>query len=101
MYPIFNLKHIAPKPLGVRSYVDNLEQVGLFFIRYLLVQTIIKCATDNFFIKKVGRTKNTGVWVDTKRKLAALGVAVSHGITYHGLALNCNTDLSWFQHVSC
>ena len=28
-----------------------------------------------------------------------LGVHVSKYITSHGLALNCNTDLSWFDHI--
>jgi len=27
------------------------------------------------------------------------GVQVSGGITRHGLALNCTTDLIWFQHI--
>jgi len=27
------------------------------------------------------------------------GIQVSHGVAYHGLALNCSTDLSWFRHI--
>jgi len=37
----------------------------------------------------------TGVWVGT-RKLASIGVAVNRNVTYHGFALNVNTDLSYF-----
>jgi lipoyl(octanoyl) transferase len=33
------------------------------------------------------------------RKIAAIGVAVRRCITYHGLALNVNTDLSYFQRI--
>uniref|UniRef100_A0A7I4YJQ0 lipoyl(octanoyl) transferase n=1 Tax=Haemonchus contortus TaxID=6289 RepID=A0A7I4YJQ0_HAECO len=87
MYPVFNLKRIAPRPIGVKRYVEMLEQV------------IINCATEDFCISKVGRTQHTGVWVGENRKLAALGIAVSHGVSYHGIALNCNTDLSWYDHV--
>ncbi|PIO65229.1 lipoyl(octanoyl) transferase [Teladorsagia circumcincta] len=87
MYPIFDLKRIAPRPIGVRRYVEMLEQV------------IINCATEDFHISNVGRTQHTGVWVGENRKLAALGIAVSHGVSYHGLALNCNTDLGWYDHV--
>lgn len=29
-----------------------------------------------------------------------LGIQVSHGVTCHGLALNCNTELSWFKHIT-
>ena len=28
-----------------------------------------------------------------------LGVHVSRFVTSHGLALNCNTDLRWFDHI--
>ena len=27
------------------------------------------------------------------------GIQVSHGVAYHGLALNCSPDLSWFEHI--
>jgi lipoate-protein ligase B len=38
----------------------------------------------------------TGVWIKDA-KLAAIGVAVSRWVTYHGLALNVNTDLDYFK----
>ena len=42
----------------------------------------------------------TGVWVKgTNRKICALGVNASDGVTTHGIALNVNTDLSWFGKV--
>lgn len=27
------------------------------------------------------------------------GIQVTHGVCFHGLALNCNMDLSWFEHI--
>jgi lipoate-protein ligase B len=37
-----------------------------------------------------------GIWVKGK-KLASIGVAVTDWVTYHGFALNVNTDLSYFE----
>lgn len=46
-----------------------------------------------------GRQKGrTGVWTGD-RKLAAIGVRISQGVSTHGLALNTVNDLSWFEHI--
>lgn len=37
-----------------------------------------------------------GLWVGDK-KLASIGVAVTNWVTYHGFALNVNTDLAYFE----
>ena len=46
----------------------------------------------------------TGVWVnaeepDNARKICAIGIRLSKWVTMHGLALNVNTDLRYFQHI--
>jgi lipoate-protein ligase B len=38
-----------------------------------------------------------GVWLDDRRKIAALGARIEDWITYHGFALNVSTDLSYFK----
>jgi lipoyl(octanoyl) transferase len=32
-----------------------------------------------------------------ERKIAAIGIRVSRGVTMHGFALNCDVDLDWYQ----
>ena len=44
-------------------------------------------------------SENTGVWVDDK-KIASVGVAVKNWITFHGVAININTDLSEFTKIN-
>jgi len=47
----------------------------------------------------------TGVWLGNNtgagvRKICAIGVKVSRGITMHGFALNVNTDLTYFSYIN-
>ncbi len=42
--------------------------------------------------------RQTGVWVGEK-KVASIGVAIKSWVTYHGFALNVNTDLSYFSKI--
>ncbi|TPX68692.1 lipoyl(octanoyl) transferase [Spizellomyces sp. 'palustris'] len=80
-YPILDLRQLG---LGVGSYVQRLEH----FLILTCEEWGIAAAT----------TEDTGVWV-TDRKIAALGIQVRKHITSHGFALNCNTDLSWYNHI--
>lgn len=41
----------------------------------------------------------TGVWIDG-RKIASIGIACRRWVTFHGLALNVTTDLSYFQRIN-
>jgi lipoyl(octanoyl) transferase len=86
-YPIVAL----PDPIDVLAYVRRMEEV--------LIQT---CAT--FGLSTVQIDGRTGVWVPADhrgrdRKVAAIGVRVSRGVTLHGFAINCNPDLSWFDRI--
>ncbi|XP_046742699.1 putative lipoyltransferase 2, mitochondrial [Diprion similis] len=81
-YPILNLKQFAQA--SIRWYVNEIENM------------IIRLCAE-FGIK--GETSpDTGVWVNNN-KICAIGIHGSRYITTHGLALNCNTDLKWFEHI--
>ncbi|UCE23322.1 MAG: lipoyl(octanoyl) transferase LipB [Candidatus Zixiibacteriota bacterium] len=43
--------------------------------------------------------EHTGVWVDG-RKIASIGIAVKNWISFHGAAVNLNTDLAEFEQIS-
>ncbi len=84
-YPIVPL----PDHVKVVDYVRRVEEA--------LIQV---CADLGVTTARVpGRS---GVWlrVDERgpeRKVAALGIRVSRGVTMHGFALNCDVDLAWYD----
>ena len=45
-----------------------------------------------------GQTGETGVWVG-RRKIGAIGVRISNGITSHELAFNIDPDLTFFGNI--
>ena len=84
-YPIINLKK---RKIGVKSYVKMIEQLISNTLMYYCLETHVPI-------------KETGVWVEDK-KIASIGIHVSRGVTMHGLAVNINTDLSYFDNIiSC
>jgi lipoyl(octanoyl) transferase len=81
-YPIVELHD----PLDLRRYVRTLEAA------------IIATAAA-FGVTGDRLERHPGIWVEGERKLAAIGVRVKRGVTTHGLALNVNTDLRWFDEM--
>ncbi len=82
-YPLFNLKRMK---LGVRDYVQRIEQA--------IIDT---CADWN--IHAARREGAPGVYVGGA-KVAALGIRVRRGCTFHGLAFNIDMDLEPFQRIN-
>ena len=85
-YPIVRL----PEPLDVVGYVRRLESALMLVCADLGVETT----------QVEGRS---GVWVvdgrGADRKIAAIGVRVSQGVTMHGFALNCDCDMRAFANM--
>jgi lipoate-protein ligase B len=83
VYPIIDLRSKLRK--DVHRYVRNLEMSAIETLK-------------DFGLEAKRRPPYTGIWIDD-RKIAAMGIAVRRCITFHGLALNVNTDLSYFTRI--
>jgi lipoate-protein ligase B len=70
---------------SVRRYVENLEQVVIDSLRQYGVEGAIDPAYP-------------GVWVG-RDKIAAIGISIHHGVSYHGFALNIDPDLRYFDYM--
>lgn len=87
-YPILDLRRHG---LGAKAYVSLLEES--------IIHTL-----ERYGIQGSRDPEAPGVWLDVEapgqRKIAALGVKISHAVTMHGLALNVNTDLTPFSYIN-
>jgi lipoyl(octanoyl) transferase len=80
VYPIINLKK---HNLGVSDFVHKLEDIGI----ELLKELGVNCSVKKGF---------PGLWIED-RKIASIGVQIKKWITFHGMAININNDLSIFD----
>jgi len=80
VYPIVNLKRFKP---DIRWFLRTLEDIIINLLNYYQINA---ARIEGF----------RGVWVGSK-KIASIGIAVRHWITYHGIALNVNCDLDKFS----
>lgn len=79
-YPILDLKQHGQ---DLHRYLRDLEEV---VIRTLACYNVTGTRSEKY----------TGVWVGSE-KICAIGVAVKGWVSYHGIALNLNTNLNHFK----
>lgn len=90
-YPIFLLHHH-----DIRLYLSHLEKI---LVSVLLQVAKLNCKPYPANLLLEPGQLQTGVWIGD-RKLASIGIAVKHWVSYHGFALNVSTDLKYFQAIS-
>jgi lipoate-protein ligase B len=83
VYPLIDLRSKLRK--DVHRYLRNLELSAI-------------CTLNDFGLEATRQPPYTGIWIG-KAKIAAIGIAVRRSITFHGLALNINPDLSYFNRI--
>jgi lipoyl(octanoyl) transferase len=88
-YPILDLDYFAK---GIRDYIAKLEEAIILSLKH-------------YNIEGQRLDGATGVWIDPgipakTRKICAIGVRVSRGVSMHGFAFNVNTDLSYFSLIN-
>ncbi|XP_053165052.1 putative lipoyltransferase 2, mitochondrial isoform X1 [Hemicordylus capensis] len=83
-YPVLDLRRFG---LPLRGYVAALERLAVAACRRLGLRHA-----------RALPPPHTGVWL-AGRKVCAIGIRCGRHITSHGLALNCCTDLTWFDHI--
>ncbi|MBY0450185.1 MAG: lipoyl(octanoyl) transferase LipB [Cyanobacteria bacterium] len=97
VYPIYRL---YPHERDLHQYLRRLE-------------TVVIAVLAAYDIEGIRQPGYTGVWVESSsggkeitskkigyKKIASIGVAVKHWVTYHGLSLNINNPLTEFSQIN-
>ena len=82
-YPLLDIRRLG---MGVRELVANIEAAAIQVL-------------DSYGVKASRAAGAPGVYVDGV-KIAALGLRVRNGCSFHGLALNVNVDLEPYQRIN-
>ena len=83
----YTLLHLPRRGLKVRELVHLIEEA--------IIQTLAEYGLDG--CRKEGAP---GVYLPDGSKIAALGLRIRQGVSYHGLAINCDLDLSPFARIN-
>lgn len=87
---VYVMLDLKKRNLGIREYVRSLEQ---------WVITVLSLLN----IKGERRSGRVGVWVDmgggTEGKICAIGVRIRKWVSFHGLAININPQLQYFNNI--
>jgi lipoyl(octanoyl) transferase len=104
IYPIFNLAQEPFQRCDLHWYLRRLEQAVINAVTELVESSATQCSVPTTtapkapVVHRIDRDADyTGVWINGKDKIAAIGVAASRWITTHGIALNVSTNLAYFD----
>ncbi|RWS28284.1 putative lipoyltransferase 2-like protein [Leptotrombidium deliense] len=87
-YPVLYLGSFGNK--SIKWYIHRLEDTVIEMAKNIIKDKSVQISTI---------CEYPGVWIDKERKLAAIGVNCRRYVTTHGVSINCNTDLSYFEHI--
>jgi lipoate-protein ligase B len=85
-YPLIDLARYSPT-IGTRDYVCRIQHMLKCYLR------------ESHDIPSID-SEHAGVFVDSKTKIASIGVQVRHRMTSHGFAINITKEpLAWFKQI--
>jgi lipoyl(octanoyl) transferase len=92
VYFMLNLRNIYGEKIDIRDFIHRLRKLIAYSLKSFDVSA-----------QDLSKNPEIGVWAEGEdlepSKIAAIGLKVARGITYHGIAVNINTDLAYFDKI--
>lgn len=89
IYVMLDLNKILIGPLDLKFFIKKLST----WIINVLEKSMITAQLDD---------KNVGIWVGSgklRKKIASIGIKLRKWVSYHGIAINVNPDMKFFNYI--
>ena len=86
---VYVMLDLKKREKDIKKFINNLEQWIISTLKFFKIDAVIQ-------------EGNPGVWIkrnNTLFKIASVGVRISHWITWHGISINVNPNLSPFKEI--
>lgn len=93
IYPLFDLRRLK---LGVKKFVALLEEVTIATLAEYGISAVNRSDAPGVYVVSPPKDSN----IADGAKICSLGLRIHRSCSYHGLALNVNTDLSYFRRIN-
>jgi len=82
---VYYIVHVQNVSTGVKSFVGQIEEI--------CIETL-----KRYGLNPSRKEKYPGIWIED-RKIAAIGLHISRGISMHGMALNVDPNMEHYHHI--
>jgi len=93
---VYLLLDLRRRRLGLRDFVELIEQATIDYLASVGIDAGRRERAPGVYLREAGATAIDSA---TGAKIASLGLKISHGRSYHGLALNVAMDLAPFGRI--
>ena len=86
---VYIMLDLKKREKDIKKYINNLERWILSTLKIFKIEAIV-------------RNEYPGVWIKKNNnffKIASIGVRISNWITWHGISINVNPDLKYFEEI--
>ena len=86
---VYIMLDLKQREKDIKKFINNLEQWIISTLKHFKINGILQKGTPGVWIKKN----------NTFFKIASIGIRISHWITWHGISINVNPNLKYFEEI--
>lgn len=93
------LVDLRRRHLGARAFVECIEAATRDFLIDQGIDAVLRPGAPGVYLRAHGSERDSADSSDPGAKIASIGIRISNGYSWHGVALNVDMDLAPFEHI--